>query len=508
MSFLYNNIAAITVAGVASAVAWLFGGARGEWLLPVVPWLFVVLVEVLVCYPQRHRGESTYEARTRVWYELKRSKVVWLSCGFLALLLVPFFNSGLCPVCDAALIAQGASPEPPLPFLPFCVSKLEHLNVFMWFMIVLPSAIAVHHCLTNRGKRLVVELIVWNGAALALLGFVQSVSGAQSPFWCELPKGQKAVDFFSTFGYPNMAGDYFTTLFGLSVALWRDRCERLRQEEATRDMSELSGKEATKRDLFLRKHYFLLPAVLFFFAALNTLSRAAMILVTVTAFIYFLHTLVLELSRMKRSRRLMVGAWSLLAFGLVVALAIVTMPEKMKREVNTLETIGMLDRVTGKGQYHVDVATALWRDHPFFGIGGWGYAHLSLSKMDELNIPKRNRQIVGGANVHNDHLQFLVEHGIVGFVALLAIVALLLWPFIRQWLALVQFYRFKKGKKPPRPIPIFAMPASAFFILTTAVATTIHAFGDCPLRSCAVLDLFFISIAAIPGFMPRIEPRR
>lgn len=165
MLFLYDNVAAIVVAAVASTVAWLFGGARGEFLLPVVPWLFVLLVEVLVCFPQRHRGESAYDARERVWDELRRSKVAWVSFGFLALLLIPFVNSGLCPGCDAALIAQGADPKPPFPYLPFCVNRMNHLNVVLWFMIVLPSVVAVHHCLVRRGKRLVLELIVWNGAA-------------------------------------------------------------------------------------------------------------------------------------------------------------------------------------------------------------------------------------------------------------------------------------------------------------------------------------------------------
>ena len=508
MSFLYNNVAAIMVAVVASVVAWLFGGARGDLLLPVVPWLFVLLVEVLLCYPQRHHGESTYEARARVWYELKHSKIVWVSFGFLMLLLIPFVNNGLCMSCDVALIAQGVSPKPPISFLPFCVNRMDHLNVVLWFMVVLPSVIVVYHCLTRSGKRLVIELIVWNGTALALLGFVQGVMDAPGPLWTMLGKGGKTGDFFSTFGYPNMAGDYFTTLFGLAVALWRNRCEQLRKEDAGKDPSELSGSDSKKYGRFWRRHYFLIPAVIFFFAALNTLSRAAIILVTTTAIVYFAHTLVLILSRMRRSRRVFVGVWSMVVFGLIVFFAAISMPNKIRKEVNTLESVGMLDRVTGRAQYHGQIAPAIWKDHPLFGVGGWGYAHFSVEKMKELNIPLKQIQTVGGANVHNDHLQFLVEHGIVGFGALVAIVILLLWPIVRQWRATIRELRFKKGKDlPPKPIAIFALPAPAFFILVTALATAIHALSDCPLRSCAVLDLFFISLAALPGFMPKQEHR-
>ena len=506
MSFLYNNVAAIVVAAVASVVAWLFGGARGDLLLPVVPWLFVLMIEVILCYPQRHHGESTYEARSRVWHELKRSKLVWISCGLLALLLIPFINNGLCTGCDAALIAQGHSPKPPFSFLPFCVDRLDHLNVVMWFMIVLPSVIAVHHCLTRRGKRLVLELIVWNGAALAVLGFVQGATDAPGPFWIGLGNGGKAGEFFSSFGYPNMAGDYFTTLFGLAVALWRDRCEQLRREDAGKDPSELSGSDARKYGRFWRRHYFLMPAAVFFFAALNTLSRAAIILVTTTAIIYFAHTLVIILSRMRRSRRVFVGVWSMVVFGLIVFFASISMPSKMRREVNSLESIGMLDRVTGRAQYHGRIAPAIWKDHMLFGVGGWGYIHFSVDKMKALKIPFNQLQHVGGANVHNDHMQFLLEHGIVGYGAMVTIVILLLWPVVRQWRSMVRDLRFKKGKDlPPKPISLFALPAPVFFILMTALATVIHAFGDCPLRSCAVLDLFYISLAALPGFMPKQE---
>ena len=90
----------------------------------------------------------------------------------VVLLLIPFVNNGLCTSCDAALIAQGVSPKPPLPFLPFCVNRMDHLNVVLWFMVVLPSLVIVHHALARRGKRLVIELIVWNGVAMAIFGFM------------------------------------------------------------------------------------------------------------------------------------------------------------------------------------------------------------------------------------------------------------------------------------------------------------------------------------------------
>ena len=502
MSFLYNNVAAIVVAVVVSAVAWIFGGARDDLLVSVVPWLLVFLIEALFCFPQRHRGETTYEARQRVWGALKRSPIAWICAGFLLLLAIPFVNNGLCPGCDAELIAQGVNPRPPFGRLPFCVNRLDHLGVCMWFAVALLSMLVVHHALTRRGKRLVVELVVWNGTALAVLGFLQVATDAHGPFWTMQVTGSGLGAFFSTFGYPNMAGDYFTVLFGLALALWRDRYEQLRKEERETDVSELSGNQAKRYGKFWRKHYFLIPAVVLFCAALNTLSRAAIVLSASLAVACFLHTLFVMLSRMRKSRRVFVGVWSLIAFGLVIFFATVTMPSKIQREVRTLESYGMLDRVTGKSQYHTRVATALFREHPFFGCGGWGYKHLCVKKMTQDE--RRHLQVTGGANVHNDYLQFLVEHGIVGTGALLAIVVLLLWPVCSQWRQLAKEMRFKKGKDlPPRPVSFFVLPAPVLFIMLTALATLIHACADCPMRSCAVLSLFFVSLASLPGFMPK-----
>ena len=504
MSFLCNNVAAFAVAMVASVLVWLFGGTRGDLLTPVAPWLIVFLVEVIFCFPQRHRYESIYDARERVWKTLKRDPAVWVSLGLLALLLVPFLNNGLCPLCDDKAIGQGLDPEPPVPIIPFCVNRLDHLNVVFWFALALPAMVAVRDGLTRRGKRLVLELIVWNGVAVAALGFVQGAMDAPGPFWSSLPNGRQASDFFATFGYPNMGGDYFTTLFGIAVALWRDRVAQARREK---EAEEAKGDQTNRQRMFWHLHYFLIPAALFFFAALNTLSRAAIILVTSTAVVYFIHTLVSFVHGMRRARRVMIGVWSVLAFSVVVFFAMMFMPEKLQREVDTIGPTAVLDRVTGRGYYHNRVATEVWRDNKLFGCGGWGYIHLCIPKMTKEEL--KQIQMVGGINVHNDYLQFLAEHGLVGFGAMVAIVVILLWPVCGQWRWLVRDLRFKKGKDlPPKPIQIFALPAPVFIILVTAIATLIHAFGDCPLRSPAVLTLFFVSLAALPGFMPKLDETR
>ena len=528
MQFLYNNIAVFHVFAVCAVFAWLFGGARADYILPVMPWLTAFLLEVMLCFPQRHEGETTYEARSRVWEAMRGDPLVWVSLGLVLLLIVPFFNVGLCPVCDYPAIQAGADPKPLIPFIPFCVNRMEHLNVVMWFVPTLTATVAAKHALLKKGKRTFLAMIVWNGLALGVVGAIQQMTEAKGPLWVE--DCFQSAYFFSTFGYPNMAGDYFTTLFGLAVGLWRWQLD-----ESTRSPSMIKapssapavgaeaasggdaehshhhhhhhGSSAPKKEgHFWQRHYYLIPAVIFFFCALDTLSRAAVMLVTGLAIIFFLHTFVCSFAKMKKAQRVRSGALSVLVLALIAICAVMFMPEDLQREVNTLNTTEVLDRVTGKGQYHVRVATEIWKDHALFGVGGWGYKHFCLQYMTDKEL--RQIQMVGGVNVHNDYLQFLAEHGLVGFGLMVTVVVLLLMPLGRVWRAMVDSIRFIPNKEqPPQPVQLFVIPAPVFCILATAVATFIHGFGDCPLRSPAVLSLFFVSLACIDGFLPRLKKR-
>lgn len=498
MSIIYDNIVPFAVALLTCGFAWLYGGIVGSALLPTIPWLTLLLLEVMLCFPQRHAGESTYSARSRVWRHLKTDPIMWTALGFSALLMIPFVNKALCPLCDYPAIVAGARVEAPVPFLPSCVNRLHHLNVVMWFVPSLVALLAVKHSLLKRGKRCVLEMIVWNGFALAILGFVQNVMKADAPLWGTF-EGPKAY-FFSTFGYPNMGGDYFTTLFALAIGLWRWRFDGIRRDEMEHHSHGVNSGPGS----FWRKHYMMIPAVVFFFAALTTLSRAAIILVTLLAIVFFMHTFVSIFVTLSKPKRAKASAASLFAMIGIAMFAVFFTPDDLQREVNTLDTEAVLDRVTGKGQYHNRVAFEVFKDYPLFGCGGWGYRHLCIPRMR----PEERLQMIGGVNVHNDHLQFMAEHGIVGYACLVAIVVMLLWPLGRIWRALIDSVRFIPPKlQPAKPIAIFALPAPVFCILVAAFATFVHAFGDCPLRSPAVLSLFFIELAAIDGFLPRLRDK-
>lgn len=515
MWFLYDNAVAALVAAVCSLLAWLYGGTIASALLPAVPWLLAVLLEMMLCFPQRHSGETTYEARARVWADMKRDPILWFALLLLALMLIPFFNKGLCPCCDyPAIHFDGASEAPPLPFLPYCVDRLEHFNVLLWFLCAVLAMLATRHALLKRGKRLALRLVVWNGVALSAVGMIQHVTGAESPLWAT--GWDRTAYFFSTFGYPNMGGDYFTTLFCLAVAQWRWDVDSARRRAESDDPE--GGALKTSHVRFWSKHLMLVPAAIFFFSAMMTLSRAAILLVAALAVIFFAHALTCFLWRMDRARRVKTIAVNLIVLVLMATFFLVFLSGRDKMlekedlragfrdEVSTIDGRGILDRISGHGQYHTRVSLQVWKDHILFGCGGWGYKHLCIPKMTDEEFA--NLQKVGGINVHNDYLQFLAEHGLVGFSLLAAMAVALIWPVGRAWKNLVKAARFMKPKlQPPKPTAIFAFPAAAFAVLAGALATFIHGFADCPLRSPAVLTLFFVSLAAIDGFLPKMRER-
>lgn len=503
MSFLCRNLVVFHVAFVCAFFAWLFGGTRGDLLIPTMPWVFALLLEGMICFPQRKDYETTYDARLRVWHSFSRDPLSWVSIIFILLLTIPFFNTGLCEVCDYPAIVDGADPSPTLPFAPFCVRRMDHLNVCLWFVPSLLAMLATRHALTKSGKRLLLRILVWNGTILAVLGAVQQMMGAPGPLWQIQPNSAFGSDqFYSTFGYPNMAGDFFTTLFGLAAGLWRWDWAVYAADQKYNEIK--GGAFQVRRSWFWRKHGMLIPAGILYLSAINTLSRAAMLLVSSLAILFYLHTFFGHFVKFSKLKMFKSMFFSVIVLGFFVGAAFYVTPRSVQRELDSLSAKGVLDRVSGVQHYHSRIAMEIIRDYPFFGCGGWGYKHFCLPRMKESDF--RAQQTAGGINVHNDCLQFIVEHGIIGFGLLVTVVLILLRQVFRIWKEMYHGVRFlPRRKQPATPVSFFVLPAPVFFIFLTAVATVIHSFGDCPLRSPAILSLFFVSLAAMEGFLPALK---
>jgi len=493
---VYRSIPVALVFLTAAVFSWVWGGARADVLYGALPWVWALALEVLFFMPQRHPWETILDARARLGRALKRDPLTWCFVAFLVLLAIPFGNTGLCPNCDADAIAGGAVAKPPFSFLPFCVSVRDHYGVVQWFVPAFTATLAARHALVRSGKRFLLEALVWNGAMLAVFGFIQMGTKAQAPYWNVT---ENPISFFSTFGYANMGGAFFALMTALSAGLLFFRIKE------TRELPEpITGDRSWRvRYRPLRAWYPAFPLFCNYMGALCTYSRAAILTSSVLmflAYVYWLLDVASWKNRVKRFKALMASV----AGGVAVLIAVnVFAPKNLMKELKGTTLDSVASRVTLKAQYHGTAAWNLFMEHPLFGCGGWGYKHLSLPY-----VPPAYRHDFtlgfsqGCANVHNDYLQFLCEHGLAGGALLLAAFVLLLWPILSGWKRLCGVAVFTGAADRPRPAAVFALPAGAFWTLLGAVTVLIHAFADCPLRSAAVLTSFLLALTCAEGFLP------
>lgn len=498
MRLFFENLPVAIIFLTVACFSWILGGVSTPDVLPVMPWIWAFTLETLLFFPQRHSGESLADARARVWKALSRDPITYEVLVLLVLLVMPIFNRGLCPVCDYPEILSGADPAPPIPYSPFCVNIREHIGVLMWFVPALTAMLAVRHALLRHGRRMIVHAMVWNGAALAVLGFIQQATGALAPFWLNIPD---PVYFFSSFGYPNMAGAFFVSLFAVSAGLWQDNVREYlaKSRDGKKHSEEVESNPKEKYyPKWIKAHYMLIPMGLNFFASLATLSRAAILLSISIMGFWFLYLVLSLFTHSRNIKRVRLHIWMIVGVIATATLVSVFAPENFGKEISTLSPTAVADRVTGKAQYHTRVATAIFNDHPLFGVGGWGYKHFCLQYMTADD--RKVLQVFGGVNVHNDYLQFLCEHGLVGALLLAAIVLMLLIPLFGHWGRMVKVAHFTKNDDMARPAALFCVPAVVVGVLLATVANLVHAFGDCIFRSPAVLTQFFVLLAAVPGF--------
>jgi O-antigen ligase len=68
--------------------------------------------------------------------------------------------------------------------------------------------------------------------------------------------------------------------------------------------------------------------------------------------------------------------------------------------------------------FQIEAAWDIWLDHPWVGVGGWGYRYFVAQY---LPVEQWTLLGTGKANVHNDFMQFLCEFGLVGMSCLLIV---------------------------------------------------------------------------------------
>ena len=468
MNYILRNLVLLHVLLLALFLTWVHGGTRADHLQSV-PWLMFLIVNVLVALPPTRKGESLPAARRRVWRGIVSDPLLYLGLSLSALLAWQWLNGGHVPVGDV-------KPELSL-WLPFSAVSAEAVQQLYWFPPVFLAVLAVRQGVPRAGQRRLLKALVWGGALLSVLGWIQRFSGTQSLFWLTpLPSR-----FFATFGYENHAGEFFTLLFAVSGGLW---------------FHGIMDKDEKHQARWL-----LVPAVLNLAGVFGSLSRAAMLLSLALLVGGSMACIWSAWKRVQLGTRVKALTFAVLITLLTIGVYWAFPEGSVRTEMASVQGDKLYADTIG-GRFHLyRSAWSMIQDYPVFGVGGWGYRHLVQFYVTpvELEVMTSAR---GQANVHNDVLQFLAEHGLVGFGLMLASVVVLLVPVLRgAWRLIITPVVVDWDNA--YVAPLLRVPAVVYGILAGTAATVIHSMIDLPFRSPAILITWALCLACAPAFLPR-----
>ncbi len=465
---------AIHVALMVVYSAWARGGSSPAYMW-ALPWLCLGLLEMLLLLPPAHRGETPQAAVKRMIGGIFLDPITYIGIALVGFLVIQWLN-GPCELVENAEAFSGWDYEPP-PWktLPFCVVREEALQVLIWFLAVVSAVVAVRHAIRPSARYFMLKLFVANGALLSILGFVQILTSPGKLFWYRpIP-----VYFFATFGYPNHAGTFFVMMTALNMGLI---------------LRAIVNKGRRLEVAWLALTFCLNAAGIY-----GSLCRAAIVmgsLIIVVGLVYGLIYLWNRISRVK------VLATAVIVAAVAVCAAVLALVpgSPLKKEIDTIDFSHLASVYEGDREELGQAALEIWKDHSWTGVGGWGFRRYVALYMPEDRW--HYLQTSGRANVHNDALQFLCEHGVIGF-GLMAALALAL---LGHALVRLPLIRRETNSTTGQPRSWFESVSPCVWGAFAAIAAmAVHSTIDLPFRSIANTLVWFVLLACLPGFMPSKE---
>ncbi len=462
MSSLVRHFVVIHVAALVVYTSWAFAGTRVAWLWPIA-WLTLGVIEAMVVAPALAGDESYADARRRMACGVVRDPLFIVGALLTLFLAFQGFNGprALSFVAEREMWQFG---DPPLRGLPSGVAILESVQLLAWFPPAIVAALAVRHALDAAGRRLMLRVLVWNAAALSLLGCLH-VAGGWKQIYGVIPID---AQFFASFGYPNHAGAFFTFTLVLGLGSW------LHERESRLPYADTM----------------LAALALIFAAAVLCLSRTSILMGLAVALAGGAFAFVRVWPSLRPGGRIVVPFVSAFLAILGSLAMFGNYPgNPVRRELGTLTVSGLFRQVWERAfELLVPAAIAIWRDNPWYGVGGWGFRHFVPLYL----TPDQHRKLfVGAANVHNDFFNFLAEHGAVGTGLLLLAGLILLVPLLRRL--------------PPARARRAALACGASvgllrgFVLVALLLLLCHSAIDLPFRCPAVIQTVLIALAAAGG---------
>ena len=399
--------------------------------------------------------------------------VLYLGLAFLGLLLLQWFNAGRERYFDVGF-QRWMYTDPPRPGWPSAFSRADALQMLAWFFPAWTIVWTIRARISNRRElRGLLMLIAVNAGLLALFGLAQFASGTREIYWMHPLQGH----FFASFAYGNHAAPFFVLTGALAAGL------------LYREVFDARRFHAGSPSAFRLRHpgriAALVPALLLCLAGANLgLSRAGVILAWTLGVFVAGYGAVLGWRLLPPAGRVNFLALALAAAGSLY-FAVAGWGARGIRNEFTLKTAApdslhsVRDRIDlelgGRPQF-ARAALEIWREHPWFGVGGWGYKYLVAEHVPESYWDLLEKR--GWANVHFDLLQFLAEFGAVGSALLLGALGLMLIEVFRACERLAAL-----GK--------VSLAGLALVGVFSAI--------DLPFRCPAILYTWLAILAALPG---------
>lgn len=462
----------VHVALLTAFLSWVHGGTRVQHLSGV-PWLSLAVLEAILILPSTRKNETLDAARSRTLGTILWDPLLYIGAALSLFLLVQVLNGGCHLVFDAES-GKWIFSNPPTSWGPYCVEPREARQVLYWFPPAFAAALGIRHGMNRRGKLYLLRFLVLNGAALSVFGALQAFTGTHRLFWLTPMEGH----FFASFGYDGHAGAFFTLMFLINAGLFLHAMLEERRQAiwlGTTLALNLLG-------VFL------------------SFSQVAMLLTLSSLAIGSLYAFRHAWRRISAAAHLKSLAVFVTSLALGAVLLLFAWPDNPAlRELRKTTQAEARSAWFATRAVQARAAWQIWQDHPWFGVGGWGYRQYVVLPQytDEATLARLQRR--GAANVHNDFLQFLAEHGAVGLGLMLGAVAVLWIPIVRRlWIAHASGHDGWMGD----PWLLFRISPLTVFLLAATLVTFLHSLIDLPFRSPAIVLGWTIALACAPAFLP------
>lgn len=403
-----------------------------------------------------------------------RDPVFPLGLALIALLAIQWFNAGRELILDPAL-NQWVYTDPPHPRLPFAFTRPEAWQIITWFFPAWILLLAVRSSAFSPPSALtLLQILAVSSGLLSLFGLVQWFSGTREVYWT-VPF---SASFFASFIYRNHAASYFALASCLSAGL-------------------------LFRHLFPSPPRPPQPLLAITLALSLLLCLLGLMFCGSRAGLFFAMFLgpALAISLWLRlwpgaspARKFHMLSILLAVIGLTSLLFFTYDPAKLSPRLTPLAVDRITRNLERTGELNLSLspevriaqakaAWAIWTQHPWFGVGGWGFRYLFAFQIPEEQWSMVTRS--GRANVHMDLLQFLAEFGIVGLSLILTLAAILFRDALRA--------------RTPRD-PLFP------FLTLGLSLVLIHSLIDLPLRNPAILYSWLVVLAIYPALNESSSP--